>query len=154
MHRAGIVGEEQAASCGQIDELAQGGFAGEVTRDRRNRFRNLLRIARRSAAAPNTSTEAPRSRATRAAAAANRSGSQRLAFPYAAPGLMPITGGVIPSAANFDAPASRAGRDAIQLDRLGHREISPACRRVAAVPNSRSAHDAGYRRVRALESRA
>ncbi len=41
VHRAGIVGEEQATCRGQIDELAQGGFAGEITRAR-NRVRNLL----------------------------------------------------------------------------------------------------------------
>ena len=78
-----------------------------------------------------------------AAASANRSGSQRLAFPYAAPGLMPITGPANAIAdqpsAGLRAPPAPPSRRIASLSRK-RSEINA---RVEEVPDSKSADAAG-----------
>src|SRR5579883_357204 len=71
-------------------------------------FAAMLSHNSRSAFEPNRATGAPVARAMRFADSVNRSGSQRLAEPYAAPGLTPIAGPGQPNSRKRASPASRA----------------------------------------------
>src|SRR5205823_4117772 len=87
----------------------------------------------RSPSEPKNATEPPWARAVSMAASAKRSGSQRLAVPYAAPGLTPTTGTVMPSCSRRPAPLARAAsapsRRMVSL--AGISSISPARRSIS-----------------------
>ena len=84
VHRAGIVGQEQAAGGGQVDEFAERGFAGQVAnRDARCAQRRRHGLAQRALGRRSENQDGGLQRAgdCRAPTSAKRSGSQRLALP-------------------------------------------------------------------------
>ena len=77
----------------------------------------------RSDCDPKIAILAPRSFATRLAAAAKRSGSHCLAVPYAAPGLTPTTLSPRPSARKRSQPGAPSGRRAFQSNHFRFRKL-------------------------------
>jgi len=94
MHGAGIVGQEQTAGGGQLDELRQRGLSA-MFRTRQPLWRIWPASRRHNACSlgePNKTTPAWSEAASRVAASTKRSGSHCLARLFSAPGLMPMTG--------------------------------------------------------------
>ena len=153
VHRARIVGQIHAARRRHLDKLAERRLPREIPSRCAQAPRSRLAHSSRSSFDPNTATDAPISRATRFADSAKRSGSQRFADPYAAPGLTPITTSPNPNSRSRRTPP-RAQPRAIQPDQVVRRHPVDDARHAAAVPDNKTSHAEGSRPDAAPESRA